>query len=227
MIKLKIKNIEKVLDLEKEVTFIIIENLKFFFDLFHSLTAYEFNEYFSFYNEKFETINLTSKIAVVSDYGNLDLSNSKIFLDFLKKNKLSSNLTIKERLLELYTNCIGLFEELAIESPVTIEMNDEINLDYLIKALNIRFSSSLDAIENIIKYCKILYEIYSKEVICFINLNNYFSMKDIEKIILELRMYGIKVLPISTNDFNIKDIGNTLIYIDDDLCEFYNIQLQS
>lgn len=222
MIRLKINNIEKVINLQEDIVFIVIENYKLFHDIINNLYTEQYSDIFNFYDEKYNSLDLDSKIYILYDYINYDLTNLKVFLDFTKKNKLTNNFKIKEKLNELYESCINLFEEIAIESPIMIEMNEEINFEYLIKALNIHFKSSNENIENIVKYCKIINEIYSKEIICFININSFFSNEEIEIIISELKMCGIKLLFISTNDNNIININNKkIVYIDNDLCEFY------
>lgn len=221
MIYVKIKNIEKKINLQDKYVFLIIENLEYFFNIINGI-KYDLESVAMFYNQKFEPLYLDKKIEVVSDYFNIDCSKSKYFYDFIKQNKFKESEDIKNALNIIYEKMDSLIEEIQYQSFMNLDYSEEVDLEYILKSVDIKFFNSMDKLENLVNYCRLMLEIYKKEIFVFVNLNLYYSEMDIILLINQLYLVGIKSIMISTNGNNIKNDCFKKIIIDNDLCEFYN-----
>lgn len=221
MIFVKIKNIERTIDLQEKYIFVIIENLEYFFKIIHGI-RYDLDSVAMFYNENYETLYLDKKIEVISDYFNIDCSKSKYFYDFIKHNKLKESQDVKKSLAIIYEELDNLIEEIQYQSFMNLDYSEEADLEYILKSLDVKFFNSTDKLENLINYCRLMLEIYKKEIFVFVNLNLYYSENDIISLINQLYLAGINCMLISSNGNNIKNDCFKKIIIDNDLCEFYN-----
>ena len=113
------------------------------------------------------------------------------------------------------------FYELEHQSPYILEIQPEIDIIAILKALGVKFESSVeDFFENIIQYIKIAGELLKTEVMIFINPRSFFTGEQLENI-YETAMYNeIALLYIENiqRDFS----SNCKRYIiDNDYCEIY------
>lgn len=221
MIYLKIKNIEKSLCLQDKYSFIIIENMDYFFYIIKSLKN-DLDSVAMFYNQKYEPLYLERKLEIISDYLSIDCSKSKYFIDFIKINKIKGEEKVRYALDTIYQSMSSLIDEIQFQSFMDLNYNDDVDLEYILKAVDIRFCNATDKLENLVNYCRLIFEIYKKEIIIFINLNLYYSEKDMILLIDQLYLMGINCIMISTNGNNLKNSLFSKIIIDNDLCEIYN-----
>lgn len=222
MIYAKFKYIEKKICLDDKYNFIIIENINFFHKIYNDILS-DIDSSVLFHNQKYEQIFLDKKIEVITDYFSIDCSKNKYLFDFLKINKFTENENVKFKLNNIYDKIDDLIEEIKFNTIIDIDYEDDLDLEYLLKSIGVRFNNSNKRIDKLINYCRLLCEVYKKEVFIFFNLNMYYSETDITYILDQLYLLGIRSINISTNDNNLikNDFFNKII-IDNDLCEFYN-----
>ena len=221
MIKIQIKDIEKSIILNEIPMFLVIENFDFFHKIINNFL--ENTSDISFIDLNYNSLRLQKNILVISNYFDIDIQSSKIIIDYIKNKHILTDEIISNDLARLYNDCVSFIKKLQYEIPYDIEYATGINLDYLIKSLNVVPIIGNNRIETIINYCKINSEVYEKKIMVFVNINAYYSSNEISIITSELYNLGIYSIFISSNDINIKQLSNkNIIYVDNDLCEFYS-----
>lgn len=125
----------------------------------------------------------------------------------------------------LYTQSIWAdiqkyFLSLEQSSNYVLEMDSEINITALFKALNMKLEIFADDFfEMLNQYIKIIAELLKKKIVVFINISSYLSMEQLEELLKNAAYNEIILLLIENHqkDYFIKDAR--CIIIDKDGCE--------
>lgn len=113
------------------------------------------------------------------------------------------------------------FAELETEYPFEYQINEEIDISALAKAMGIQIEQEYETdLERLLQYCILAREILGAKLIIFWNLHNYFSMQELESLYQEIMVRKWNVLLMETAVVQKISVEKHYI-IDRDNCEIY------
>lgn len=140
--------------------------------------------------------DMSKDVEIIVDPLNLAINDkkilSKIYVE-LRKIAYGEDLYLKTQ--QLVNDIRHYFYELEYESPMMLDIDDEIDIQLIFKALGVKIEErECDFFENIIIYIKLLAEILKKKVVVLVNVRSYLTEKQIDEL-LECATYNeIRIL---------------------------------
>ena len=186
---------------EKNIVSLIVENKRVYRkiveDLVNNLNIEDGNIILSRNNK---LIMPEKEFFVFLDYFNFDI------------NKFET-LEIKE-ILKDYINKM-------VENNYSLKFEDDLDVSQILKAFSIKFERSEDLLLNLFEWLKILNEVLGYEIFFFINLENFLSEDELLEFSKFILYNKYKVVFLENFYRNKLFDDDSLIVIDNDLCEVF------
>lgn len=210
MNKIYIKVVEQLIELRESIISIAIENPINYRNMVYNLR----NELI--YSENNSPLDIDKHCLIVYNPFELNINDAKLIKLMYKKMEKSKNDEFDYKFSHIIEELKVLIYELSYNLETSIEMNNEIDLQKILSALNVQFTSPpiYSFLENFVNYFKI-YKMFSPLNVVF--TFGLLSLLNDEEI-CQLRN-EMSVLELNIVDFSIqkKNTVTTLI-IDDDWC---------
>ena len=199
---------------------LIIENSELFFKLTNELFLECNGEEGGFVLSKNFKMDKFEKQAVfIHDYFNLSCSGIKV--DKLIKSVVLEKLNeldnfelmskINQSIIEINERVIDLID-------LDLSFDDEFDYEKLIKISNFKIKEDSILIEKLYSYIDIFVKLKNIKLVILINLFDYFSEKQINELLKQLKYSELYVLLINSHEkYRIENVKQTII--DNDLCE--------
>lgn len=205
---------------EKNIVSLIVENKRIYRkiveDLVNNLNIEDGNIILSRNNK---LIMPEKEFFVFSDYFNFDINKFVLNKYYKELKNLSENeflnetLKIKE-ILKDYINKIA-------ENNYSLKFEDDLDVSQILKAFSIKFERSEDLLLNLFEWLKILNEVLGYEIFFFINLENFLSEEELLEFSKFILYNKYKVVFLENFYRNKLFDDDSLIVIDNDLCEVF------
>ena len=205
---------------EKNIVSLIVENKRIYRkiveDLVNNLNIEDGNIILS---RKNKLIMPEKEFFVFSDYFNFDINKFVLNKYYKELKNLSENeflnetLKIKE-ILKDYINKIA-------ENNYSLKFEDDLDVSQILKAFSIKFERSEDLLLNLFEWLKILNEVLGYEIFFFINLENFLSEDELLEFSKFILYNKYKVVFLENFCRNKLFDDDSLIVIDNDLCEVF------
>jgi len=205
---------------EKNIVSLIVENKRIYRkiveDLVNNLNIEDGNIILSRNNK---LIMPEKEFFVFSDYFNFDINKFVLNKYYKELKNLSENeflnetLKIKE-ILKDYINKIA-------ENNYSLKFEDDLDVSQILKAFSIKFERSEDLLLNLFEWLKILNEVLGYEIFFFINLENFLSEDELLEFSKFILYNKYKVVFLENFYRNKLFDDDSLIVIDNDLCEVF------
>lgn len=205
---------------EKNIVSLIVENKRVYRkiveDLVNNLNIEDGNIILSRNNK---LIMPEKEFFVFSDYFNFDINKFVLNKYYKELKNLSENeflnetLKIKE-ILKDYINKIA-------ENNYSLKFEDDLDVSQILKAFSIKFERSEDLLLNLFEWLKILNEVLGYEIFFFINLENFLSEEELLEFSKFILYNKYKVVFLENFYRNKLFDDDSLIVIDNDLCEVF------
>ena len=205
---------------EKNIVSLIVENKRVYRkiveDLVNNLNIEDGNIILSRDNK---LIMPEKEFFVFLDYFNFDINKFVLNKYYKELKKLSENeflnetLEIKE-ILKDYINKM-------VENNYSLKFEDDLDVSQILKAFSIKFERSEDLLLNLFEWLKILNEVLGYEIFFFINLENFLSEDELLEFSKFILYNKYKVVFLENFYRNKLFDDDSLIVIDNDLCEVF------
>ena len=205
---------------EKNIVSLIVENKRVYRkiveDLVNNLNIEDGNIILSRNNK---LIIPEKEFFVFLDYFNFDINKFVLNKYYKELKNLSENeflnetLEIKE-ILKDYINKM-------VENNYSLKFEDDLDVSQILKAFSIKFERSEDLLLNLFEWLKILNEVLGYEIFFFINLENFLSEDELLEFSKFILYNKYKVVFLENFYRNKLFDDDSLIVIDNDLCEVF------
>lgn len=163
-----------------------------------------------------QIVDFKSNCLVIHNLYELNINDKKHITQLYKK--LENNIDDKTRVIlaKIEENAIKVIEELAYKCSFDITFDSELNFSKFLSSYNVRFEepSNTNYIEILIKYLKLLKEVYKIEFVFTFGLNDLLEENEISELNYQLSCLDITIIDIKFERKNIKE----KFVIDTDWC---------
>lgn len=173
-------------------------------------------------SDKDKEMSISKSMEIVLNPFDIDMNDKrilrKIYGDLSELAYDSESFILTQELLQKLQ---GYFYELEQKSGYPLEIDNEIDISAIFKAINVKVETeSENLLEKLCEYIKIIAEVLRKKIFVFINLRSYLTDEQMEQLIEMANYNEINVLPIENcqRDF----LNNcTYVIVDKDECHIY------
>ncbi len=212
-------NVDYCFDFQKNYFYsFVIENADEYFKLTKQLISQSEGGDGEWVLSEILPIDLTKNTLVLFDFYNISCNNKK--MESLLKNRilnLSSQIDISEILTRINKDFIDLTELIISNLDFSVDANNEITFEILLKIIKFNFNEEKTLLEKIISFIGVYCQLVPIKLVVLIGLGAVLNAKDIEKLIKEIDYKDIKIMFIDSCDNEICHKENKII-IDKDLC---------
>lgn len=164
-----------------------------------------------------DLLDLNKYIIYLENILQLDINSKKQITSLynqIEKNEINDN--YRQQLSDINTLIIKLINEITLNSNIKLNYDDALDFKTLFSSINLKYyQDSQNFIDDFINFIKILKEISKVSVIITINLYDFLTSEDIQKLIEELKYLHLSIINIGNN----KSGTTKNIIIDQDLCQ--------
>lgn len=173
------------------------------------------------YNVNAKGVPIDKSLHVIMNPIQVDV-NSKAILTKLNANLVKESNLMMEDLQDTVSKLHQFFYKLEFGSTIAIEHKEEIVASDIIKlgAFKIH-ESDTDAVERLVDYIDIVYELLNPDVFVIINIDMYLDSEELHKFFKTILAKQLCVLCISSGSYGLDDIEKSLINgytLDSDFC---------
>lgn len=221
---IKIDYFDNIINLKEDKTWSIeIENPKCFFRTVNNFieisNGSQIEELYFFDNENNE-INLANKLLIVTDYFNINNTLKKYSNNLQKyiiketKEEIVNDLSLKyKQLIEKFSKSLS-----NIDLPITI--NNEFNLEQLLKLIKPTINNSLNLLKNLYLIIDLEKTFKINKLIIFVNLKQYLTKEEIKELYKYAIYNKISIMLIENNGYNVSLENEIKLLIDSSLDEY-------
>lgn len=222
--RLSIKYIDNVITFDNRcINCLEIENKSYFYKIVNDINNISVGNVIEdvvFTDDEYKELNLSNKINIIFDYFNFDF-NSKKIISIINK-KVNDNILIndKDNLSKLYNKIRKIYLPILNDLDLNIDINNDFDLDLMIKLLNITIKSKDNLLDNLFLLIDIEKELNINKIIVFINLKQYLNKNELIELYKYLLYNNIVVLLIDSQPYGICNEYEKKIIIDEELEEY-------
>lgn len=227
MRKIVYKNMEKHLDLDKNIFYnIVVENQNEYFHLVNELIILINNN-----EEGNITLSNDSKIcslkkhcSIITNLFDLNLIDRKtINLLYKHIDSVTEKAKYFAELETLSCQICNILEIIRLDIDIDIDYDDEYDLISILKLANvIPVVSEGRFLLKLIDYIKLVMILTNQDIFFILNLKDLLNKEDLIAFIKEMNLLNINIINIETKIKSYKTENEYDIIIDEDLCEYYN-----
>lgn len=210
--------IEKKIELSYDyVRCIEIENKSYFYRLIDSLNKVSNGEIL---DELSLDEMKQNNIILILDYLNLSENFKRISNDIQKLIKEKMDEVDYDELNRRYKKVINIWKRVISKIEIPISVGEDMDIDKLIKMLNVRINFSDNLLNNLLLLIDINRELGNEKVLVFVNLKQYLTKEELQ----ELYKYSIYnqqiIMLIDSQSYGVSNKNEKKILIDDTLEEY-------
>ena len=215
--KFKISFIENIIEVNTEyVRCIEIENKNYFYRVVSLLNNFDNGE------ELQDEIDFVDKIdfKLIIDYFNINLNDKKMLNAVIKYVKENIDETNYDKLLKNYQRLCNLFSSSLdyIDLPIYIE--EDINIDNIIKLMNIKIKKEENILKNLFIFVDIIKELQNYNLLVLVNLKQYLTKEELNEFYKYAIYNKVALLLIDNISYGIAQKYEKKLIIDDNLEEY-------
>ena len=222
--RLSIKYIDNVITFDnKSINCLEIENKSYFYKIvndINNISVGNIIEDVIFTDDEYKELNLSNKINITFDYFNFDFNSKKIISIINKKVNENISINDKDDLSKLYNKIRKIYLPILNDMDLNIDINNDFDLDLMIKLLNITIKSKDNLLDNLFLLIDIEKELNINKIIVFINLKQYLNKNELIELYKYLLYNNIVVLLIDSQSYGICNEYEKKIIIDEELEEY-------
>ena len=176
--KFKISFIENIIEVNTEyVRCIEIENKNYFYRIVSLLNDFDNVE------ELRDKIDFIDKInfKLITDYFNMNLNDKKTLNDVIKCVKENIDETNYDKLLKKYQRLCNLFSSSLDNIDLPIYIEEDINIDNIIKLMNIKIKKEDNILKNLFIFIEIIKELQNYNLLVLVNLKQYLTKEELNE----------------------------------------------
>ena len=215
--KFKISFIENIIEVNTEyIRCIEIENKNYFYRVVSLLNNFDNGE------ELQDEIDFVDKIdfKLIIDYFNINLNDKKMLNAVIKYVKENIDETNYDKLLKNYQRLCNLFSSSLdyIDLPIYIE--EDINIDNIIKLMNIKIKKEENILKNLFIFVDIIKELQNYNLLVLVNLKQYLTKEELNEFYKYAIYNKVALLLIDNISYGIAQKYEKKLIIDDNLEEY-------
>ena len=215
--KFKISFIENLIEIDNEyVRCIEIENKDYFYRTISLLNDFNNNE------DLKEEINFIDKIdfKMIIDYFNVDLNDKKTLNAGIKYVKENIDVLNYDKLLRSYQRLCTLFSSSLENIDIPINIEEDINIDNIIKLMNIKINKEDSILKNLFILIDVINELKNYNLLILVNLKQYLTKEELNEVYKYAIYNNVTLLLIDNTSYGIPQKYEKKLIIDDNLEEF-------
>lgn len=215
--KFKISFIENLIEIDNEyVRCIEIENKDYFYRTISLLNDFNNNE------DLKEEINFIDKIdfKMIIDYFNVDLNDKKTLNAVIKYVKENIDVLNYDKLLRSYQRLCTLFSSSLENIDIPINIEEDINIDNIIKLMNIKINKEDSILKNLFILIDVINELKNYNLLILVNLKQYLTKEELNEVYKYAIYNNVTLLLIDNTSYGIPQKYEKKLIIDDNLEEF-------
>ena len=215
--KFKISFIENLIEIDNEyVRCIEIENKDYFYRTISLLNDFNNNE------DLKEEINFIDKIdfKMIIDYFNVDLNDKKTLNAVIKYVKENIDVLNYDKLLRSYQRLCTLFSSSLENIDIPINIEEDINIDNIIKLMNIKINKEDSILKNLFIFIDVINELKNYNLLILVNLKQYLTKEELNEVYKYAIYNNVTLLLIDNTSYGIPQKYEKKLIIDDNLEEF-------
>ncbi|MCI8346683.1 MAG: type II-A CRISPR-associated protein Csn2 [Bacilli bacterium] len=194
-----------------------IENKSYFYRLIDSLNKVSKGEVLDELSlDEMKQYN----IILILDYLNLSENFKRVSNDIQKLIKEKIDEVDYDELNRRYKKVINIWKRVISKIEIPISVVEDIDIDKLIKVLNVRINFSDNLLNNLLLLIDINGELGNEKVLVFVNLKQYLTKEELQ----ELYKYSIYnqqiIMLIDSQSYGVSNKNEKKILIDDTLEEY-------
>lgn len=206
---------------ENKINLLVIENKNKFTELVEELkNQVEGGEGKFVLSNNGKEIEIKQSIDLIFSPFSVQLSSSNINNSIYKKLETEINNELYKEKVELFSLVENFVVKAIDEYPVHLSINEEINLNALLKNMKVQVEQTdLDISARVLDHLRIASEILNYKCVVLVNFRQYFSDDDINTLYKEIMYEKYNILIIENGVDTRKFPQENTVLIDDDLCE--------
>ena len=222
--RLSIKYIDNVITFNNSsINCLEIENKSYLYKIVNDINNISVGNVIEdviFTDDEYKELNLSNKINIIFDYFNFDFNSKKIISIINKKVNDNISINDKDNLSKLYNKIRKIYLPILNDMDLNIDINNDFDLDLMIKLLNITIKSKDNLLDNLFLLIDIEKELNINKVIVFINLKQYLNKNELIELYKYLLYNNVVVLLIDSQSYGICNEYEKKIIIDEELEEY-------
>lgn len=222
--RLSIKYIDNVITFDnRSINCLEIENKSYFYKIVNDINNISIGNVIEdviFTDDEYKELNLSNKINITFDYFNFDFNSKKIISIINKKVNENISINDKDDLSKLYNKIRKIYLPILNDMDLNIDINNDFDLDLMIKLLNITIKSKDNLLDNLFLLIDIEKELNINKIIVFINLKQYLNKNELIELYKYLLYNNVVVLLIDSQSYGICNEYEKKIIIDEELEEY-------
>lgn len=222
--RLSIKYIDNVITFDNRyINCLEIENKSYFYKIVNDINNISVGNVIEdvvFTDDEYKELNLSNKINIIFDYFNFDFNSKKIISIINKKVNENISINDKGNLSKLYNKIRKIYLPILNDMDLNIDINNDFDLDLMIKLLNITIKSKDNLLDNLFLLIDIEKELNINKIIVFINLKQYLNKNELIELYKYLLYNNVVILLIDSQSYGICNEYEKKIIIDEELEEY-------
>lgn len=222
--RLSIKYIDNVIIFNNSsINCLEIENKSYFYKIVNDINNISVGNVIEdviFTDDEYKELNLSNKINIIFDYFNFDFNSKKIISIINKKVNENISINDKDDLSKIYNKIRKIYLPILNDMDLNIDINNDFDLDLMIKLLNITIKSKDNLLDNLFLLIDIEKELNINKIIVFINLKQYLNKNELIELYKYLLYNNVVVLLIDSQSYGICNEYEKKIIIDEELEEY-------
>lgn len=215
--KFKISFIENIIEVNTEyIRCIEIENKNYFYRVISLLNNFDNGE------ELQDEIDFVDKIdfKLIIDYFNITLNDKKMLNDVIKCVRENIDETSYDKLLKGYQRLYNLFSSSLDNVDLPIYIEEDINIDNIIKLMNIKIKKEDSILKNLFIFIEIIKELQNYNLLVLVNLKQYLTKEELNEFYKYAIYNKVALLLIDNLSYGIAQKYEKKLIIDDNLEEY-------
>lgn len=222
--RLSIRYIDNIITFNNNsINCLEIENKSYFYKIVNDINNISVGDVIEdvvFTDDEYKELNLSNKINIIFDYFNFDFNSKKIISIINKKVNENISINDKDNLSKLYNKIRKIYFPILNDMDLNIDINNDFDLDLMIKLLNITIKSKDNLLDNLFLLIDIEKELNINKIIVFINLKQYLNKNELIELYKYLLYNNVVILLIDSQSYGICNEYEKKIIIDEELEEY-------
>lgn len=200
-----------------------VENKSYFYRIINDLNLISHGsilETVIAYDNEDSEIILSNKMEIYVDYFNIELNSKKNLVSLYKILKNSINDEDKDNIAKYYTKIKKILSKSLLDSNLTLNINDEYDLENLLKLFKVNITLQNNLLDNLLLIIDINTMFKNNDLLIFVNLKQYLTKVELEELYKYSIYNGVKILLIDSQCYGVTSDLEKKLIIDLNLDEF-------
>lgn len=200
-----------------------VENKSYFYRIINDLNLTSHGnilETVIAYDNEDSEIILSNKIEIYVDYFNIELNSKKNLVSLYKTLQNSINDEDKDNIAKYYTKIKNILSKSLLDSNLSLNINDEYDLENLLKLFKINIALQNNLLDNLLLIIDINTMFKNNDLLIFVNLKQYLTKIELEELYKYSIYNDVKILLIDSQCYGVTSDLEKKLIIDLNLDEF-------